>query len=319
MEESEGICLLVWKDGVISEQEVNVPKEDEVGWVHLTAPTEQEIRAVLQDCFHCHPLAVEDTLHFGQRPKLDHYTVDTRPHAYLTFFSVQPDMSLNEFCVVVSHNFLITVSQKPIAWLDDLYRRVEHYPNYLEQSGTMLHRILDTCVDTYFKVIDALEKQLDGLERRVFNHPEEQSAPVIFRLKRRVNKLRRISSDSKSVVGLLAHESFPYTEEKHIVYFVDVYDHVSRVVDGLDAIRESLSGLLDLQTSQRGNRMNEIMKTLTIISTIFLPLSFIVGLYGMNFKIIPELTWSFGYLYVWGLMFATFAGFFVYFKRKGWW
>jgi magnesium transporter len=118
---------------------------------------------------------------------------------------------------------------------------------------------------------------------------------------------------------MLAHETFPYTEDEHEVYFVDVYDHASRVVDALDAIRDNLSGLLDLQTAQRANRMNEVMKTLTIISTIFLPLSFIVGMYGMNFKYIPELNWRFGYLYCWVLLILVTALFVTYFKRKGWW
>lgn len=319
MRESEGIELLVWKDGVVSVADLNKPNRGEVGWAHLVAPSEVEIQTVMREIFHCHPLAVEDTIHFGQRPKLDQYTVDSHAHAYITIFSVEADMTLSEFCVVVGENYLITITQKPIAWLDQLFERTKQFPEYMDQTGTILHRVLDQCVDTYFHVIDDLETKLDTLERRVFNHPEAKSAQFIFRLKRRVHKLRRTSVDIKAIMGLLAHDPFPYIEEKHIVYFVDIYDHISRVVDGLDAARDNLSGLLDLQTAQRANRMNEIMKTLTIFSTIFLPLSFIVGLYGMNFKNIPELSWSFGYLYAWGLMVAVIVGLVVYFRRKGWW
>jgi magnesium transporter len=232
---------------------------------------------------------------------------------------VHADLSTTEFCVAISRRYIITVSRKPLAFLNHLYERVGQNPELLASTGELLYRLLDACVDEYFGIVDALEDRVDKLEQRVFHHPEAHIAPDIFRLKRRLQRIRRITSECRNVVGMLAHEAFPYTEDEHTVYFVDVYDHASRVVDALDAIRDNLSGLLDLQTAQRANRMNEVMKTLTIISTIFLPLSFIVGLYGMNFKDIPELSWSFGYLYCWGLMILVTVLFVTYFKRKGWW
>ncbi len=118
---------------------------------------------------------------------------------------------------------------------------------------------------------------------------------------------------------MVSHEAFPYTAPQQVVYFADVRDHALRMVNEFDALRDHLNGLLDLQMAQRTHRMNDVMKTLTVLSTIFLPWNFIVGLYGMNFQNIPELHWRYGYAYVWGLMLATGAAFVYVFKRKGWW
>jgi magnesium transporter len=124
--------------------------------------------------------------------------------------------------------------------------------------------------------------------------------------------------DERTVLGSISHQHFPYTTPEADVYFVDVLDHISRVVDSIDMFRDSLTSLLDMQISMKSDRMNEIMKILTIWSTIFLPLSFVVGLYGMNLKGIPEYSWNFGYAYVWGVMIILILIMVVYFKKKKW-
>jgi magnesium transporter len=311
--------MLVYQNGTVQDVETRVPSGAEIGWLHLDDPSSETVHSVLGEMFGCHPLVIEDVIHFGQRPKLDHYPKHHEPHAFVSFYAIHSDLSTTEFCIVISRRYIITVSRKPLPFISQLYERVGQNPALMSSTGELLYRLLDACVDEYFGIVDHLEDRVDRLEQRVFHHPEAHTAPDIFRLKRRLQKLRRITSECRNVVGMLAHETFPYTEDEHEVYFVDVYDHASRVVDALDAIRDNLSGLLDLQTAQRANRMNEVMKTLTIISTIFLPLSFIVGLYGMNFKDIPELNWRFGYLYCWVLLILVTALFVTYFKRKGWW
>ncbi|MCL6445974.1 MAG: magnesium/cobalt transporter CorA [Alicyclobacillus sp.] len=306
-------------DGRVEELAPRRPAAGEMVWLHLENPDDETVHAILGDLFACHPLVVEDILHFGQRAKLDHYAHLADPQVFTTFYALTEDMRAIEVAIVLSSQAFITVVREPLPLLNELYDRAKQEVQWFRSSAALLYRVLDACVDEYFTVVDRLEGQLDELEQRVFDHPEVRVAPEIFRLKRRLHYLRRLVADGRNVVGMIAHESFPFTDPAHQVYFVDVFDHASRVVDSLDAIRDALSGLLDLQTAQRANRMNEIMKTLTIFSTIFLPLSFIVGLYGMNFRDIPELNWPFGYAYVWALMLGVTAAMIVYFKRKGWW
>ncbi|MCL6637493.1 MAG: magnesium/cobalt transporter CorA [Alicyclobacillus sp.] len=310
---------MVYREGQVQETQVRPPAPGEVVWIHLRDPDEETAQHVLQQQFDCHPLVVEDILHFGQRPKVDHYLHVERPQALISFYALHTDLTPLEFCLVLGHDFVITVERSPVAELAEVRQRVLAQPDLLASPGRFAYALLDLCVDHYADVVARLEDRLDSLERHVFDRPQSPVAGLIFRMKRQVGRVRRLVADGRNVVGALAHESFPFTTERESVYFVDVYDHATRVVDALDAIRDNLSGLLDLQTAQRANRLNEVMKTLTVISTIFLPLNFIVGLYGMNFQDIPELHWRYGYLYVWSLMLAVASGMMVYFKRRGWW
>lgn len=311
--------MLLCANHQVTEVDARLPGEGEVAWLHLNQPSEEEIRHWLQEWFPCHPLVVEDVLHFGQRPKIEHYRGPKEAHACMFFYTLTEKMHGNEFAIIMSDRLVISISKSELPELSNVYHQVSTYPEIMQSVGHLLYRILDGCVDEYFKVIDGLDDRIDRLELRVFNHPEAKAARDIFHLKRVANKVRRIATECRNVVGILSHETFPYTDDRHAVYFVDVYDHASRIVDALDSARDNLSGLLDLQTAQRANAMNEVMKTLTIIATIFLPLSFIVGLYGMNFHDIPELSWSYGYVYCWGLLISVSVGLLWYFKKKGWW
>lgn len=322
MSRSGGTRMLYCKNGHVVEllDLSDIPRgQGGLLWGHFSHPTEEEIHVLLENTFMCHPLVVEDVLHFGQRPKLDFYHGPRETHVFISFYAVRKELDVQEFCLIVSTDYVLTIAKESLPEIEAVYRSARTNPDYMRDAGVLLHQILDEVVDRYVELIDELETRIENFEHRIFNHPEARMGPIIFRLKRRLHKLRRIVADGRSVINLLSHESFPYKDEAHAVYFIDVYDHISRVVDELDGVRDALNGLLDLQTSQRANRMNEVMKTLTIISTIFLPLSFIVGLYGMNFKDIPELSWGFGYIYAWGLMISVTLVFIWYFKRKGWW
>ncbi len=310
--------MLIYKDGIIKEEDIRFPEVSEVAWLYLDSAKEEEVKYALGHVFGCHPLVIEDALHFGQRPKLNHYPGPHTDHAALSLYILRSDFTNEEFCIVMSERFVITVTKSSITEIQGVYETAKKYPETMESPGKLVYHLLDRCIDEYFTVTDKLEETIDELEQQVFNHPEVNAGKLIFQLKRHVHTIRRLVSDGRNVVGMLSHESFPYTDSQHAIYFIDVYDHISRVVDTLDAARDNLSGLLDLQTAQRGNRMNEVMKTLTIISTIFLPLSFIVGLYGMNVKGIPEYTWPFGYAYVWALMLTATVIFVVYLKKKKW-
>lgn len=298
----------------LQETETRVPADGEIAWVPLIGLPPEEIQRVLSDMFHCHPLIVEDCVKLGQRPKLDKYD----KHLLLTFFHVNPDLSTVEIEHVIGPNYVITVAQTEV---DSLRRAKEDFrrsTRYMEYSGGILYRVLDLCVDDYADVVDKIDNVLDKHERAVFKNPQVRIAGDIFRLKRRLHTVRRILADQKVALGQLSHQEFPYSRREADVYFIDIYDHISRVLDSIDSFREAMTALLELQLNMKSDRMNEIMKTLTIISSIFLPLTFIAGVYGMNFRIMPELHWRFGYPSVLLVMAIVSGALWWYYKRKKW-
>ncbi len=299
----------------VQESPIRLPNEGEVAWVSLVSATPEEIERILTDTFHCHPLIVEDCVKLNQRPKLDRY----EKHLLLTFFQANKDLSTIEIEHVIGPNYVITVTHQEVESLTQAVADFKHAaPRFMEFSGAILYRLLDRCVDDYADVTDKVENLIDGHERALFRNPNVRIAGDVFRLKRRLHTIRRILADEKAALAQLTHQQFPYTRQEADVYFVDLYDHISRVLDSIDAFRESLTGLLELQLNMKSDRMNEIMKTLTIVSSIFLPLTFLVGLYGMNFRIMPELQWKYGYAMVWVVMLLVAGGLWWYYKRKKW-
>lgn len=298
----------------VHETDTRVPNEGETAWIPLIGSSEDELQHILADVFHCHPLIVEDCIKLGQRPKLDKYD----KHLLLTFFHVNPDLSTVEIEHVIGPNYVITVCPEEV---DSLQRAREDFlrsSRYMEYSGAILYRLLDLCVDDYANVVDKIDDIIDKHERAVFHNPHVRIAGDVFRLKRRMHTLRRILADQKIALGQLTHQQFPYSRQEADVYFIDIYDHISRVLDSIDAFREAMTGLLELQLNMKSDRMNEIMKTLTIISSIFLPLTFLAGVYGMNFHFMPELKWKFGYPALLTLMLLVALGLWWYYKRKKW-
>ncbi|MEC0227982.1 magnesium/cobalt transporter CorA [Paenibacillus alba] len=300
--------------GTVREEAVRVPEKNEVAWVRMENSSPDEIKHVLGDLYKCHPLLIEDAIKLNQRPKMDTY----KDHIFLTFFAVSEELEPREIGIVIGANFVITVYKDALPFLDQLYQNCQELEERLSHPGSILHAILDRCVDDYSAVVDHFDERLDHMEQAVYLNPSIRIAQDIFQLKRSMHQLRRVIAEERITLSAIAHHSFPYTREEDDVYFLDIMDHISRVVDSLDIFRESLTGLLELQMSMKSDRMNEIMKTLTIFSTIFLPLTFIVGLYGMNFKDIPELQWDYGYMYVWILMILIGVCMWYFFKRKRW-
>ena len=299
----------------VEETPVRVPGENEVAWVPLIGAKPEEIERVLGDLFQCHPLIIEDCIKVNQRPKLDKYD----KHMLIAFFHVNKDLSTAEFEHVIGPNYIITVAARKIQSLQETEEEFKRLPNLMEYSGRLLYTLLNRCVDDYTLVSDKVDDRLDKHERAVFDNPYVKIAGDLFRLKRQLHNLRRIFSEEKLILSQLSHESFPYSRKEADVYFIDLHDHLSRELDSIDTFRESITALLDLQINMKSDRMNEIMKTLTVVSVIFMPLTFIVGLYGMNFKNMPELDWKFGYLGVWIVMLIVSGALWWYYKKKKKW
>lgn len=298
----------------VFETDTRVPEKDEVVWVRLRSPKPDELQHVLRDLFRCHPLLVEDCLKMNQRPKMDRY----KDHVFISFYALNHDLTTAEFATVIGENYVITVYNRDIGFFEALHDEFARVEDYMETAGRILYHILDRCVDEYAEHTNQLDQRIERLEQAIYRNPLVRIAHDIFKMKRTLHLLRRIFAEERTLVGSIVHQNFPYIRQESDVYFVDIYDHVSRIVDSLDVYRESLDGLLELQMNMKSDRMNEIMKTLTVVSTIFMPLTFIVGLYGMNFHNMPELGWKYGYLVVWIVMIAVAVGLWAYYKKKKW-
>jgi magnesium transporter len=238
---------------------------------------------------------------------------------YLSFYAVRPkDMTPIEMAIVIGKNHVVTIYYDEITFLDDIYEEFQKVEGRMENSGSILYHILDRCVDEYRLLVDDVEDKVDKMERGIFRNPYIRIAKDIFHLKRLLHQVRRYMAEEKNIMSAISHQNLPYMSTDADVYFIDVYDHISRVVDSLDSYREALTGLLELQMGMKADRMNEIMKTLTIVSSIFLPLTFIVGLYGMNLKNMPEMSWPYSYPVVLIVMIVIAVGLIIYYKRRKW-
>jgi magnesium transporter len=299
----------------VSVDKDRIPTENEIVWIRLFQPTPEEVKHIVGELFHGHPLLVEDCINLNQRPKMDQYKNQT----HLVFFAIEPKKKVSlEMDIVIGKNYVITIYKDKIPFLDEVYTEFQEIEGRMDNPGEILYHILDRCVDKYVIMVNDVEDQLDRMERGISRNPNIRIARDIFGLKRVLHQLRRVMAEEKTIMGAISHQNLPYTVKEKDVYFIDIYDHISRVIDSIDIFRDSLSGLLELQMAMKSDRMNEIMKTLTIISSIFLPLTFIVGLYGMNFRNMPELNWKYGYLGVIILMVVIATVLIIYYRRRKW-
>lgn len=295
-------------------EKVRKPEEQEIVWIRLRNPDPSETNYILSDLLDCHHLLVEDSIKLNQRPKMDKY----KNNIFISFFAINDNYEPMEIALVLGKNYVVSVYKKDIPILDSLYEELKEVEGKMKFPAQILYHIMDRCVDEYVQIVDHIEDKVEAWEEVIYQNPYSKISREIFHFKRITHSLRRIFVEERSVLGSISHQNLPYSHPDADVYFVDIFDHVSRVVDSIDMFRESMTGLLEMQISMKSDRMNETMKTLTIISTIFLPLTFIAGIYGMNFKDIPELNWNFGYMYVWGLMVTITIGMIFFFKKKKW-
>jgi magnesium transporter len=182
----------------------------------------------------------------------------------------------------------------------------------------LLYALMDIVIDNYFVTLEQISENIERLEDEIIKTTKQKSMTEIYGMKRELMLMRKIIFPLRDMLSNLIREEAPLITPNTALYLRDVHDHVTQVIETVDSYRELVASLMDLYLSQAGNRMNNVMKVLTVISVIFMPLTFIAGIYGMNFDNIPELHWQNGYYYVWGFMLALVIGMLVYFKRKDW-
>jgi magnesium transporter len=290
-------------------------ESDHFFWLKLESPTDAEIEELGRQ-FGLHPLAVEDTQEFGQRPKIDDYG-DT---ALLVFYGVDPEGKPVEVHFHVSGHWMITVHRSDGPVLADVAQRIERDTPKTEEEA--IYRILDALTDSFFPVLDQIDEEIDVLMDAMLVSPSQDQRQDLFALRRRLIDLRRIATPQRDILarGSDVLGRLPGLEADDARdWFRDVYDHLVRISELIDSYRDLLSGALDLYLSTVSNRLNSISKQLTVVATIFLPLTFVTGFFGQNFGTLVRhinSAWAF-WGYGVGGMVAAAAVLLWYFRRQG--
>ncbi|KYC53686.1 MAG: Magnesium transport protein CorA [Candidatus Methanofastidiosum methylothiophilum] len=286
-------------------------------WIDIVDATPDEISR-LGDIFELHPVTIEDFADEGTRVKIEVF--ENYTFIVLYTLSMEDRLTKYEYDVLISENFIITKDTRKDSKIlgklknDDkaLYKILNKGPDFL------LHMIMDKIIDAYFCIIEDLDVTVEKIEDELFEKGNKESLKKVIELKRDVSLFKRIVvSEREELLGLLRKESLFVADETKI-YFRDNYDSIISIFDSLDSMRDSLIGIQDTYLSYTSNRLNEIMKVLTIIATIMMPLTLISGIYGMNFEYMPELKWRYGYYITLTLMFIIGSVMLYYFRKKEW-
>jgi magnesium transporter len=286
-------------------------------WLDVDRPT-QEVMAALQEEFGFHELAIEDSLQPHQRPKAEQY----EDYYFLVCYLVETHDGkvLNrELAAFVSASYLVTIRKDPEIDLEPAARQWEGHPDRLaEGAGYMLYVLLDRIVDGYFESVDALEDRTEDLEEVVLGDDAHDARNDIFDMRKALFRVRRAVAPLRDVLDSLQRRTIPVVTTDLEPYYRDVYDHVLRVTDYIDTLRDILSSMFDAHLSAVSNRLNETVKRLTSWAAIVAVPTLIASIYGMNFKHMPELEWRFGYVYALALMVGLSFLLYRFFKRRDW-
>ena len=292
-------------------------------WIDLSAPTQEEYERILVDAFHFHPLAIDDAINDVHVPKIDDYG----SYLYLVVhtFSLgaeRMDIDSDEMDVFLGPNYLITSHKNHSAVIEKLWTVEYHEEHGLTRGPAMLlYELLNTQLDDYVPILDTFEDQVEELGDIIFtSSPKEVNRMLneILTAKTSALRLRRILMPQREVLSRLARIDYAAVPASAQIYFHDVYDHVLRLTDMVDSMRDLVNSTITTYLTVTNNRLNEIMKVLTVISTIFMPLSFLAGVYGMNFRHMPELGWAWAYPFTWLAFVAIAAAMLTFFRRRRW-
>ncbi len=291
---------------------------EHVLWVDVTNPTEEEFHC-LQQQFGFHPLAMEDCRNAHQRPKIEDYHGYYFLVLYDARLSAEDTLEFQEINIFLGTNYVVTVHREAYPALGEVEAQWRNWTDLADYgAGLLAYLILDVVVDRYFPVLDAISDRIDDMEDALFNANDTAEIEEIFQIKKQLLKMRRSVSPLRDALNTLLRREQPIFAREIQYYFQDVYDHLIRVADMIDNTRDLLSSTVDIYLSIQSNRMNMVMKRMTAVSTILMTMAIIPGIYGMNFKIIPEIEWVHGYYWALGLMLVVGTGLVIFFRRIKW-
>ncbi|MBU2548005.1 MAG: magnesium/cobalt transporter CorA [Proteobacteria bacterium] len=292
-----------------------------ITWVQVCGIHDVEVVRRVGEAFDIHPLVLEDVLNTDQRPKLEDFGDYLFIAAKMLYFDAQETLlHAEQVSLVLGKRFVLSFQESDKTPLHTVLTRVQEGRGRIRQVGSdyLAYSLLDVVVDHYFGVLEALSEEIEKAEDELLSDPDGDTLPFLYDLKQEALALRKAVWPTRELVGALGRAETDLVNRTTLPYLRDLYDHVIQVIDSTENLRDTLSGLMDLYMSSISNRMNEIMKVLTIIATIFIPLTFLTSLYGMNFKYMPELGWPWGYPTLLGIMLAIGLGMLRYFRNRKW-
>jgi magnesium transporter len=299
---------------------IDQPRE-ELAWLNIDGLHNLDIIRTVGDGLSLHPLLLEDILSTGQRPKLedygDYYFVVLR---MIRFNDSSEMIESEQVSIVVSPRMVLTFQERPGDVLDPIRERIRHGTGRVRKNSTdyLSYAIIDAIVDNYFTVLEKMGDKIEVLEEELMGNPDDDTLRKIHQLKREMIDLRRSVWPLRELVNGLAKSESKMISDGTRIYLRDVYDHTIQVIDTIESYRDMVSGMMDIYLSSVSNRMNSVMKVLTIIATLFIPLTFFAGIYGMNFHHMPELAWKWAYPLFWVVCLITVTVMLVLFRRKKW-
>jgi len=293
-------------------------KSAPVVWVNVDGLGDVNTVRALGETFQIHPLAMEDVLNIRHRPKLEEY--DDQLFVVTRMAHLEERFEYEQVSLFVGPGYVLTFQERPGDCLQPVRVRLREKRGQLRNRGFdyLAYSILDAVVDGYFPVLEEYGERLEALQEEVITNPRAETVARVQAARHDLLALRRSVWPQREFLGALARDETPLIAERTQLYFRDAHDHAVRIMDLLDTYREIGNGLSDLYLSSVSHRMNDVMKVLTIVATVFIPLTFIAGIYGMNFVNMPELQWPLGYPVVLLLMLVIGVGLLLLFRNKGW-
>jgi magnesium transporter len=292
-----------------------------VSWINVDGLHDLSIIEKVGNHFDVHPLVLEDILNTGQRPKYE----DMEKNIYVVLkmlrYDDQSQTILSEqVSIVLASNYVISFQENIGDVFEPIRDRLRNAKGRIRKMSAdyLAYTLIDAIVDNYYSILEKLGEKVELLEEELMEHPAEKNLKQIHDIKGELVFLRKSVWPLRELVNGMDHSESSFINETTGIYLRDVYDHTIQVIDTIESLRDMVSGMLDIYLSSISNRMNVVMKVLTMMATVFIPLTFVAGIYGMNFKYMPELQWKWGYFAVWAVMITISICMLIYFKRKKW-
>jgi magnesium transporter len=303
------------------EESLPYKKKGTVTWINIDGLHDLGVIEEIGRHFGLHPLVMEDILHTDQRPKME----DFEDYIFivakmLSFDQEKTELKAEQLSLVLGQDYVVTFQERVGDVFEPVRERLRKGKGRIRTMPPdyLAYALIDAVVDHYFIVLEKIGETVESLEEELVTNPTPTTLQTIHHLKRELILLRKSVWPLRELISELERGEAGLIQEKTTVFLRDVYDHTIQVIDTVETLRDMVSGMLDVYLSSVSNRMNEVMKVLTIIATIFIPITFIAGIYGMNFELMPELKWPWGYPLVWGVMVAIGMVMLIYFKNKKW-
>lgn len=271
--------------------------------------------------YELHPLVLEDIVNIAQRPKIDEYQNYLFVVLKMLYYDGNQNIVSEQVSFILGENYVISFQEAEGDVFDSVRTRIRQGKGRVRQmkSDYLLYVLIDAIVDHYFSVIEILGDKIEDFETAIFSGDvNDDTSKKIQDLKREILRVRRAIFPLREVISRIEKNDNQLIDKKTLTYYRDIYDHLIQVSENIDIYREMIWSLMDMYMTSISNRMNEVMKVLTIMASIFIPLTFIAGIYGMNFEYIPEIKYKYGYFAIWGVMIFIFLGMLYYFKKKKW-